>query len=191
MTRLRSWQKFQTEALPGVASRHKPRADSSASASLGVGMTIQFSSIASEQVPSYCGHLGRPGLYQCCEAVERLGEIVSRGGKTQAKMRGRIEAIAGSQQDSTLGGGLAKRAGIFQAQQLSIDQPGKCGHAASRRNPAQHVAMLRHEGVEELEVSGSDFLGLAKHDVTFADCDFRKNLSSGGVRDREVSARGP
>jgi len=31
---------------------------------------------------------------------------LSGGGKAQAEMRGRIEAIAGSEQDSTLGRGL-------------------------------------------------------------------------------------
>src|ERR1700736_2223261 len=98
-------------------------------------------------------------------------------------MRGRIEAIAGSQQDSPLGGGLAERAVV-----LSAHQPGERGHAALRRNPAEYVAMVRHEALEELEVSGGGFLGLAEHDVTFADCDFRKNFSGGGVADREVGA---
>ena len=51
--------------------------------------------------------------------------------------------------------------------------------------------MVRHEALEELEVSGGGFLGLAEHDVTFADGDFRKNFSGGGVADREVGARGP
>ena len=101
-------------------------------------------------------------------------------------MRGRIEAIAGSQQDSTLGGGLAKRAIV-----LAALQPGEGGHAALRRNPAQYVAMVRHEAIDEPEVSGGGFLGLAEHNVTFADCDFRKNFSGGGVADREVGARGP
>src|SRR5208283_2315319 len=112
--------------------------------------------IASQQVPSCCDHLRRPALYECSEAVERLGEIVSGGGKAKAEMRGRIEAIAGSQQDSTLGGGLAERAVV-----LSAYQPGERGHAALRRNPAEYVAMVRHEALEELEVSGGGFLGLA------------------------------
>src|SRR5215471_17483597 len=60
-------------------------------------------------------HIRRPALYECSEAVERLGEIVFRRGKAQPKMRGRIETIAGSQQDSTLGGGLAKRAVVLSA----------------------------------------------------------------------------
>src|SRR4051812_33397665 len=54
-------------------------------------------------------HPRRPALDECSEAVERLGEIVSGGSKAQAEMRGRIEAVAGSEQDSTLGGGLAER----------------------------------------------------------------------------------
>jgi len=62
-----------------------------------------------------CDHLPRPPLYECYEAVERLGEIVSGGGKAQAEMRERIEAIAGSQEDSTLGGGLAERAVVLSA----------------------------------------------------------------------------
>src|SRR3977135_3584296 len=101
-------------------------------------------------------------------------------------MRGSIEAITGSQQDSTLGRGLAELAGIF-----SVKQPGERGHAALRRNPSEYVAMVRHEALEELEVSGGGLLGLAEHDVTFADCDFRKNFSGGGVADREVGAGGP
>src|SRR5437868_10212661 len=85
-----------------------------------------------------------------------------------------------------LGGGLAE-----PAVALSANQPGDRGHAALRRNPAEYVAMVRHEALEELEVSCGGFLGLAEYDVTFADCDFRKNFSRGGVRDREVGARGP
>ena len=65
--------------------------------------------------PSCCDHLHRPALYECSEAVERLGEIVAGGGKAQAEMRGHIEAIAGSQQDSTLSRGLAKRAVVLSA----------------------------------------------------------------------------
>src|SRR5882724_5167447 len=101
-------------------------------------------------------------------------------------MRVHIEAIAGSQQDSTLSGGLAEWEVV-----LSAHQPGERGHAALRRNPSEYVAMVRHEALEELEVSRGDFLGLAEHDVTFADCDFRKNFSGGAVADREVGARGP
>ena len=44
---------------------------------------------------------------------------------------------------------------------------------------------------KKLEVSNGDFPGLAEHNVTFADCDFRKNFSRGGVADREVGARVP
>ena len=51
-------------------------------------------------------------------------------------MRGCVEAIAGSEQDSALGGGLAERALLFSAH-----QPWEGGHAALRRNPAKHVAM--------------------------------------------------
>ena len=60
-----------------------------------------------------------------------------------------------------------------------------------RRNPAEYVAMVRHEAIEEVEVSSGDCLGFAEHDVAFADCDFRKNFSGGRVRDREVGAGGP
>jgi hypothetical protein len=47
--------------------------------------------IASQQVlvmlwPSCYGHLSRPALYECSETVERLREIVSGGGKAEAKM---------------------------------------------------------------------------------------------------------
>src|SRR5438309_1658692 len=85
-----------------------------------------------------------------------------------------------------LSSGLAERVGVLSAQ-----QPEERGHAALRRDPPQYVTMAGHESLQELEVSGGDFLGLAEHDVTFADCDFGKNFSSGGVRDREVGARGP
>src|SRR5580704_15257379 len=68
-------------------------------------------------------HLRRPAFDECSEAVECLGEIVSGSREAQAKMRGCIEAIARSQQDSMLGGGLAERTIIFSAQ-----QPGKRSH---------------------------------------------------------------
>src|SRR6476646_1136591 len=136
--------------------------------------------------PSCCNHLGRPALYKCSEALKRLGEIITGGGKAQPEMRGHIKAIAGSQKDSMLRGGLAERAGI-----LSAHQPRECSHPALWRNPAECVAMVRHEALKELEVSGGGFLGLAEHDVTFTDCDFGKDFSSGGVADREVGARGP
>src|SRR5262249_39781633 len=135
---------------------------------------------------SCCNHLRRPAFYDGAKAFKRPGEIASRGGKAQAEMRGRIEAIAGSQKDSTLGSGLAERACV-----LSAHQPGERGHTALGRNPAEHVAMLRHEAFKELKVPGSGFLGLAEHDVTFADGNFRKDLSGGGVGDREVGARVP
>src|SRR5438874_13507667 len=93
---------------------------------------------------SGCDHLRRPALYECSEAVERLGEIVSGGGKAQAEMGGRIEAIAGSQQDSMLGGGLAERSLVLRAY-----QPGECGHAALRRKPAEYVKMVSHRALEE------------------------------------------
>src|SRR6476646_4494909 len=136
--------------------------------------------------PSCCNHLRRPALYECPKAVKRFGETVSSRGKTQAEILGRIKAIAGSQKDSTLGSGLTERAGV-----LSAHQPGEGGHAASRRNPAEQVAMIGHEALEQLEVSGGGFLRLAEHDVTFADCDFRKNFSGGGIGDREVGSRIP
>src|SRR5271165_6329043 len=98
------------------------------------------------QFPSCCDHLRRPALYECSEAVERFGEIVSGGGKAQAEMWGLVEAIAGSQQDSVLGGGLAERAGVFSAH-----QPRERGHAALRRNPVEQVAMVGHEALKELE----------------------------------------
>src|SRR5215469_11040157 len=85
-----------------------------------------------------------------------------------------------------LGGGRAER-----AVGLSAHQPGECGHTASRRDPAEYVAMLGHEGLEKLEVSRGGFLSLAEHDVVLADCDFRKNLSGGVVADREVGACSP
>ena len=134
--------------------------------------------------PSCGDHLRRPALYECSEEVERLGKIVSGSGKARAEMRWRIEAIAGSQEDSTLGGGLAERAVV-----LSVHQPRERGHAALRRNPVKCVAMVRHEALEELEVSLRDFVGLAEHDVTVADRDFRENLSCGGGADSEVCAR--
>jgi hypothetical protein len=85
-------------------------------------------------------------------------------------MRGYIEAIAGSQQNSTLVSSLAERAGVLPAH-----QPGERGHASLGRNPAEYIAMVCHEALETLEVSRGGFLGFAKHDVTFADCDFRKD----------------
>src|SRR2546423_13955094 len=51
--------------------------------------------------------------------------------------------------------------------------------------------MVGHETLEELEVSGGDFLTLAKHNVAFADDDFGKNFSGSAVGDGEVGACGP
>src|SRR5262249_17994681 len=133
-----------------------------------------------------CDHLCRPTLYENSEALERLGEVVCCGGKANAEMRGCIEAIARDQQDSALGGGLAERASV-----LFTRQPGEGGHAALWRNPTEVLAMARHEALQELEVPGGGFLGLAENDVTFADCDLGKNLSGGAVADREVGTRGP
>src|SRR5581483_6344891 len=101
-------------------------------------------------------------------------------------MRGSIEAIAGSQQDSMLGGGLAERAGV-----LSTEQPRECRHASLRRNPSEYVAMLRHKVVEQFEVSGGEFLGFAEDDVAVAYRNFRKNLARNRIGDREVSASVP
>src|SRR5258707_804047 len=62
---------------------------------------VNVCAAAIAKFPSCCDQLRRPTLYECSEAVKRLGEIVSGGGKAQAEMRRRIEAIAGSEQDST------------------------------------------------------------------------------------------
>src|SRR5262249_15400377 len=124
--------------------------------------------------------------YECSEAVEGFGEIVSGGGEAEAEMRGGIEAVAGSEQDSMLGGGLAERAVV-----LATYEPGERGHAALRRNPAEHVGMTRHEAIKEFQILGGGFMGLAEHGVTFADGDFRKNFSSGVVGDGEGGARIP
>src|SRR6185369_13384214 len=97
---------------------------------------------------SCCDHSCLPGFYERSESVEGVGEIVSGGGEAEAEMRGCVEAIAGSEQDSALGGGLAERALLFSAH-----QPWEGGHAALRRNPAKHVAMVAHEALEQLEVS--------------------------------------
>jgi hypothetical protein len=42
-----------------------------------------------------------------------------------------------------------------------------------RPNPAEYVAVVGMERSRSLRFSGAGFLGLAEHDVTFADCDFR------------------
>jgi hypothetical protein len=91
-------------------------------------------------------------------------------------MRGRIEAIAESQQVPRFSSGLAERAVVLRAH-----QPGKRGHAALRTNAADYVAMLSREALQDLEVSGGGFLSPAEHDATFADGDFRKNFSRGGA----------
>src|ERR1700730_5527642 len=85
-----------------------------------------------------------------------------------------------------LGGGLAE-----PAVALSAHQPGERGHAALRRNPAEYVAMVCHEALEEFEIAGGYFLRFPEHDLTFADCDLRENLSRSGVADGEVGPRGP
>src|SRR5215831_20784766 len=126
---------------------------------------------------SGCNHLhfGRPALYECSKAFKRAGKIVSSGGKAQPEMRRHIKAIAGGQQNSTLSSGLAERVSV-----LSAHQPGERSHAALGRNPAEHLAMVRHEAIEELEILRGGFLGLAEHDVTLADGYLRKDFSGGG-----------
>src|SRR5215471_20264517 len=101
-------------------------------------------------------------------------------------MRGSIEAIAGSQQDSLLGSCPAEGALL-----LSAHQPRERGHATFRRNPIENVAMFNHEALKQFEVPGGDILSLAQHYVTPADCDLGKNFSSARVRDREISASIP
>src|SRR5690242_17289746 len=81
-------------------------------------------------------HLCRPALHECSEAIERFREVVSGCSESQAEMRRYVEAIAGCEQDSLLGGRLAKGSCIFAAR-----QPRKSSHAPWRRNPAQDVAM--------------------------------------------------
>ena len=51
--------------------------------------------------------------------------------------------------------------------------------------------MIRHEPIKELQVTAGHLLRLAENDVAPADRRLRKNLSQGGVADREVGARGP
>src|SRR6185437_8773110 len=137
--------------------------------------------------PSSCrDHLRGPTLHDCSQAVKRGGELIASSGKADAEILGRVKAIAGRQQGSTLRGGLAERARVLSAQ-----QPGKRGHAALWGNPAEHIAMVRHEVLEQPEVPSCGFLGLAEHDIAFADSDFRKNLSRGGVGDGEIGARSP
>ena len=51
--------------------------------------------------------------------------------------------------------------------------------------------MLCHETLEQFEISRGNFLGLAKHDIALADCNFGKNFSRSRVGNGEVGARGP
>src|SRR5215469_74391 len=131
-------------------------------------------------------HSCRPALHESSETIERLGEVLSGGGEAQTEMRGHIEAIAGRQQDAMLGGSLAERALMFSAH-----QPGERGHAALRRDPAEHVAVVRQKSFEQLEVSRGGGLGLAQNNIALANGDFGKNLAGGGVGDRKVGARVP
>src|SRR3954470_17425964 len=101
-------------------------------------------------------------------------------------MRRHIKAIARRQQDSTLGGRLAERTSIS-----STHQPRERSHTTFWRNPTEHIAMVRHETLEKLEVPGCGFLSFAEHGFTFTDRDFRKDFSRRAVAYREVGACGP
>src|SRR6185437_9872413 len=101
-------------------------------------------------------------------------------------MRRCIKAITWRQQDSLLGGSLAERVGVISAR-----QPGEGGHAPLRPNPTKYITVRRHESLEKLQISRSSFLGPPQHNVTSADCYFRKHFSGRGIGDGEVGARVP
>jgi hypothetical protein len=126
-----------------------------------------------------------PWLVQCRpirddfpEPAQRVGELFAYCSEPKAEMGRRFEAIAGCEQDAQLCGGLAKGAAI-----LSPQQPGKCSHSATRRNPANRIAMFGHEGVKLAEIFTRGFLGFPEHSFAMAHRDFRQHFSSSVVCD--------
>src|SRR5689334_22614861 len=101
-------------------------------------------------------------------------------------MRRHVKAITRRQQDSTLGCSLAERTSV-----LSVDEPGESGHATLRRNPANYIAVFRHEAFQQLQILARRFLRLSEYDITLTDGGLRKYFSRSAVADREVSASGP
>ena len=65
----------------------------------------------------------------------------------------RVETISRREQQSSFGGRFAERPCIFAAH-----KPRERRHATLRTHPAQHIAMLIHEAVEQGEIARRGFL---------------------------------
>src|ERR1700756_1905802 len=114
----------------------------------------------------------RPTRDEFTEPAHRIGKFLAYRCEAQAEMRRHVETIPRCEQDTQLCGGLAKGAAVFSA-----EQPWKCGHSATRRNPANRFAMVGHEGVKLAKIFSSGFLRFPEHGVAVPHRDFRQHFS--------------
>src|SRR5258708_36388854 len=87
-------------------------------------------------------------------------------------MRGKIEAIDGREQVALFRSRLEKGSSV-----LSPGLPGKCGHSATRRNPAKRLAMLGHEGGKLPKILSCGFLRFPEDDIPVAHGNLRQHFS--------------
>ncbi len=106
--------------------------------------------------------------------------------KPKAKMRGRIPTISGGEQDALFRSRLAKSAAV-----LSTDEPWESGHSATRRNPAQRLAMVGHERGKLPKIPSCGFLRSPENDVPVAHRNLRQHFSGSIVRNGKNGARIP
>jgi len=128
----------------------------------------------------------RPTVDKFSQPVQGIREFVGNGSEAEAEMRGRIETISRREQDAPLRCRLAKDAAVFSAY-----EPGKRGHSAARRNPADCLPVLAHETAELQKILTGDFLCSAEHSIAVAHGDLRQKFAGSIVGDGEICARVP
>src|SRR5436190_1982526 len=101
-------------------------------------------------------------------------------------MRGHVETISRCQQNSARGCGPAKGACV-----LAVQQPREGRHSALRADPAENIAMRRHEAIQLLEIPAGSFLRLPENGGVVPDRDLGEDFSRSAVADREIGAGGP
>src|SRR6202034_244445 len=72
---------------------------------------------------------------------------------------------------------------------LSTDQPGESGHSATRRNPAQRLAMLRHKGGKIPKIPSCAFLRSPEDDIPVAHGNLRQHFSGSIIGNGKDGAR--
>jgi len=117
------------------------------------------------------------------QLIQGHGEPFVAGGEPNSKMVGRIEAIAGCEQDPIFGGRLTERPCV-----LSAHHPGKRRHSAAGTNPTERLTVRRHEAIQVLQVFGRYLLRFSENDIAIAHRDFGEDLTGGIVGYRKVGA---